>query len=85
LPTRELLGDLLLDLHQPEQALAEYEASMLLAPNRFNGLYGAARAADLSGNQDKAKTYYTQLITLCDKADTERPELRSAKMFLTGR
>ena len=45
LPARELLGDLLLEIHQPQQALAEYEASLRVAPNRFNAIYGAAQAA----------------------------------------
>jgi hypothetical protein len=46
------------------------------------GLYGAARAAELSGDRTKALTYYSQLVTLGEKADTERHELRQAKAFL---
>ena len=84
LPARELLGDLLLELHQPRQALVEYETSLRAVPNRFNGLYGAAQAAQLAGNQDKAKLYYAELLRVCDKADSERPELRRAKMFLAA-
>ena len=81
LPARELLGDLLLELHQPGQALVEYEAAMRLTPNRFNGLYGAARAAELAGVSHKAQMYYQQLVTLCEKADTERQEVRQAQLF----
>ncbi len=81
-PARELLGELLLDLNQPAQALVEFEASGAREPNRFNGLFGAARAAELSGNTAKAKTLYARLVTLCDRADTERPELRHAKAVL---
>src|SRR3954468_20875545 len=83
-PARELLGDLLLELHQPRQALVEYETSLRAVPNRFNGLYGAAQAAQLAGNQDKAKLYYAELLRICDKADSERPELRRAKLFLAA-
>jgi hypothetical protein len=85
LPARELLGDLLLELHQPGQALAEYEASLRAVPNRFNGLYGAAQAAQQAGNTEKAKLYYVQLLDLCEKADSERPELQQARTFLALR
>src|SRR5262249_37540799 len=81
-PARELLGELLLDLNQPAQALVEFEASATREPNRFNGLYGAARAAELSANMAKARTLYTRLLAQCDRADGERKELRHAKAAL---
>ncbi|PYM16336.1 MAG: hypothetical protein DMD81_12745 [Candidatus Rokuibacteriota bacterium] len=82
LPARELLGELLLDLNQPAQALAEFEASAVRDPNRFNGIFGAARAAELSGNAATARTLYARLVAMCDRADGERPELRHAKAAL---
>jgi hypothetical protein len=82
LPARELLADMLLDLNHPQQALVEFEASAAREPNRFNGLFGMARAAELSGNRDKARTLYARLVTLCARADGERPELRHAKAVL---
>ncbi len=81
-PARELLGELLLDLNQPAQALVEFEASAAREPNRFNGLFGAARAAELSGNLAKAKTLYAKLVAMGARADGERPELRQAKAAL---
>jgi len=81
-PARELLGEMLLELGDPRQALKEFEASHRVEPNRFKGLYGAARAAELSGDREKARTYYASLLALCEKADTERPELKEAKAFL---
>jgi hypothetical protein len=81
-PARELLGDLLLELHEPAQALSEFEGSLQASPNRLHGLYGAAKAAELSGDQEKARTYYGKLIALSEHADSERPELQHAKMFL---
>ena len=66
----------------PGQALREFEASIRVEPNRFRGLYGAARAANLAGDRTKARTYYSELLTLGEKADTERPELQEAKAFL---
>jgi tetratricopeptide (TPR) repeat protein len=81
-PARELLGDMLRELKQPAAALKEYETSIRREPNRFNGTYGAARAAELAGNRAKARKYYEQLLTLGARADTERPELREAKAYL---
>ncbi|MGH8058916.1 MAG: hypothetical protein ACREOH_17050, partial [Candidatus Entotheonellia bacterium] len=85
LPAREQLGELLLELHQPGQAGKEFESSLSKEPNRFNGVYGAARAAELSGEHEKARALYAKLVALGQKADTERPELRQAKAFLAGR
>jgi hypothetical protein len=81
-PGRELLGELLLDLGRPAEALREFEASQQREPNRLRGYYGAARAAELSGDTAKAKIQYGQLVTLTVQADTERPEVAQAKAFL---
>ncbi|MCK7497832.1 MAG: hypothetical protein MZW92_49120 [Comamonadaceae bacterium] len=62
--------------------MKEFEASHRVEPNRFKGLIGAARAAELAGDRTKARTYYSQLVTLGEKADSERPEIRQAKTFL---
>jgi tetratricopeptide (TPR) repeat protein len=82
IPARELLGDLLLELKQPEQALREFETSLGDSPNRFNGLYGAARAAELSGNKKKAGDYYAKMVTLTSHADSDRPELQKIREFV---
>jgi hypothetical protein len=84
-PAREMLGELLLELNNPAQALAAFETSMQREPNRFNGLYGAARSAELSSDRDKAGKYYTSLLGLCGQADSERPEFLQAKAFLGQR
>ena len=84
LPAREQLGELMLELKQPTVALQEFETSLRSAPNRFNGLYGAARAARLGADEKKAKTYYAKLIELTRLADGDRPEIAEAKAFLAG-
>jgi Tfp pilus assembly protein PilF len=73
---------MLLELQQPAQAMIEFEATLRTAPNRFNSLSGAARAAKLSGDQEKAKTYYAKLLAICQHADGDRPELRDARSLL---
>ncbi len=82
LPARELLGEMLLELKQPAQAVVEFEAALRTAPNRFNALSGAARAAKLSGDREKAKSYSARLLAICDHADGDRPELRDARALL---
>jgi tetratricopeptide (TPR) repeat protein len=81
LPARELLGDLLLEMKRPADALKEYEASQQREPNRFRGLYGAAQAAEQAGDRAKAKRYYAQLVKVAGKGDV-RPELAAAKKYL---
>src|SRR5579863_2231282 len=85
IPAREMLADMLLELKQPDKALAEYEKSMQIDPNRFNGLAGAAHAAELAHQSAEANSYYAQLLKNCDDGKhSERPELRSAKTLLAN-
>lgn len=84
LPAREQLGELLLELKQPAAALQEFETSLGSTPNRFNGLYGAARAARLAADRKRARVYYGKLMALCRQADSVRPEIEEAKAFLNG-
>ena len=80
-PARELLGDMLFEMKRPGDALKEYEASQQREPNRFRGLFGAARAAEEAGDAAKAKRYYAQLVKVAGKGDP-RPELAAAKEYL---
>jgi tetratricopeptide (TPR) repeat protein len=81
-PTRELLGELLLELNQPAEALREFESTLMAEPNRFRSLFGAAQAAERSRDTDKARGLYVKLVSLCERADTQRPELQQAKAYL---
>ncbi len=84
-PMRELLADLLLETGQPAKALTEYEASLVSTPNRFNGFYGAAKAAYLAGDKDKARAYYQKLLVLSTYADTERKEIGEVRQMIAVR
>lgn len=85
LPSRELLGEMLLLLNRPSEALNEFALSLKRDPNRFRGVYGAARAAKAAGKLQVARDYYTKLLTLAAESDTERPELKQAKAYLARR
>src|SRR5579864_6753185 len=81
MPAREMLGDMLIEMKKPREALVEYKAALVGSPNRFDSLYGAAQAAQLSGSAETARKYYAKLVEICgDGAD--RPELEEARMEL---
>ena len=82
LPADELLGDMLLSLNKPKEALDAYEVNLKGHPNRFNGIYGAAIAAKQSGNNEKTKLYFEQLIELTKNSKSDRPEINEAKQFI---
>ena len=64
IPAKELLGDMLMELSKPNEALIAYEEDLRKHPNRFNALYGAGLAADRSGNSSKAISYFQQLLSI---------------------
>jgi tetratricopeptide (TPR) repeat protein len=84
LPSRELLGDMLLDMGLYKEAQTEYEASLKRNANRFNSLYGAGRAAELAGNGEKAAFYYKKLVEKTAN-ESRRPRLLQAKDYLANR
>jgi tetratricopeptide (TPR) repeat protein len=82
IPAREMLADMLLELSQPREALAEYKQALVLSPNRFNGLYNAGRAAEALGDRAQAKSYYAALLESTDKGSrSARPEFDHVRAF----
>jgi tetratricopeptide (TPR) repeat protein len=85
IPAREMLGDMLLELHQSPQALAEYRVALKLSPNRFNGLYNAGVAAEETGDKIAAAGFFAELLKSAgDGAQSSRPELAHARSFLSS-
>ena len=80
LPAREMLAELLAAHGQPQSALEEYQAVLKVAPNRFNALYGAARAAEATGNASLATQFFRKLTEVA--VGNERPELVTARQKL---
>jgi tetratricopeptide (TPR) repeat protein len=83
-PIREQLGSLLLEVGQSKEAQREFEAALKIYPRRFTGLYGAARAAEQSGDKDNASRYYAKLTSQTTKATGSRDELNHARKFLSA-
>jgi hypothetical protein len=78
LPIVELYGDMLIEAKKPAEALMQYQKSLTRNPNRFNTLYGAAHAAQLTGNNELARTYFAELLKVA-KPDTERESVKYAR------
>src|SRR5262245_45249411 len=83
-PVREQLGTLLVEAGQAKEAQREFEAALKIYPGRFRGLYGAARAAELAGDNEVANRYYAKLATQTSKAGGSRDELNHVRKFLSA-
>ncbi|HUJ30557.1 MAG TPA: hypothetical protein VLY23_04710 [Candidatus Acidoferrum sp.] len=81
MPAREMLGDMLLELKRPAEALEAYRISLKESPNRFDGLWGAAQSAQAAGDASAAKGFYARLVEISGAA-ADRPELREARGYL---
>jgi hypothetical protein len=84
LPARELQGDLLMALGRPAEALAAYEASLAVAPNRSYALAAAVRAADGAGRRDAARAHFATLEKVAARADGSRTEFEKVKAIAKG-
>jgi hypothetical protein len=82
-PARELTGEMLLVMNEPTKALEQFEATLKKEPQRFNALYGAAHAAQLSGRRDTSQRYFRELLRVCAHSDKPaRSELKEAEQAI---
>jgi tetratricopeptide (TPR) repeat protein len=80
-PIREQLGSLLLEVGQAKEAQQEFEAALKIYPGRFRGLYGAARAAEQTGDKETASRYYAKLAAQTQNSTGSRDELNHIREF----
>jgi tetratricopeptide (TPR) repeat protein len=81
-PAREQLAEALLAMGRPGEALTEFEAVQRTEPNRFRAIYGAAHAAEMVGDRERARQHYGRLLEIVGAADTTRPEITTARTFV---
>jgi len=81
IPIREQLGNLLLEVGHAKEAQREFEAALKIYPGRFRGLYGAARAAEQTGDKENAGRYYTKLAAQTAQSTGSRDELNHVREF----
>jgi len=84
LPPYEALGDLLLDLGRPSEALETYENSLDVWPGRYRSLLGAARAADAAGKPDAAHEHYAELLDTVGDPAEPRPGVVEAREYIAS-
>jgi len=84
LPAREQLGELLLELRRPQDALTAFETALRSAPNRYRSLHGAALSASLAENPPAARRYYARLVEVGQKSTGGRAELQEARSYLSA-
>jgi tetratricopeptide (TPR) repeat protein len=79
-PASELLGEMLLEMNEPAQALQQFEATLNKEPGRLRSLYGAAHSAQLSGSRETGQKYFRELLRVCGRADKPgRSEIAEAE------
>ena len=83
-PPYEALGDLLLALERPADALEAFTVSLEIWPERYHSLLGAARAARQTGDAEQARDHYEQLLEVVGDADTARDGVVEARGFVVG-
>lgn len=82
LPARELLGDMLFALERYEDSRKAYESSLTISANRLRSMYGAGRAAELSGLEGIARNHYQTVVDLAAAPSKEREEFKQAEAFI---
>ncbi len=81
-PANELFGTLLMELNRPADAKERFLQALKRTPSRPKAIYGIARAAQASGDKAAATQRYQQFLSIWKNADTDRPEIATAKEFL---
>ncbi|MBY0496234.1 MAG: hypothetical protein K2Y23_18665 [Cyanobacteria bacterium] len=75
-PANELVGEMLMDLRRPREAMAAFELSLKRTPRRTLSLLGLARAAMAVKDMATAQRAYGELRLIWKSADKTLPELK---------
>jgi tetratricopeptide (TPR) repeat protein len=75
-PVNEQVGEMLMDLRRPKEAMEAFELSLKRTPKRALSLLGLARAATAAKDVATAQRAYGELRDVWKKADKTLPELK---------
>jgi tetratricopeptide (TPR) repeat protein len=75
-PVNEQVGEMLIDLRRPKEAMEAFELSLKRNPKRALSLLGLARAARAARDAATAERAYAELREIWKKADKTLPELK---------
>lgn len=84
-PAPELLGEVLLEVGRPREAVAPFEQALGRNANRSLSILGLARASAALGDKPAARRHYAQLLANYKGADADRPELMEGTNLDKGR
>jgi hypothetical protein len=84
-PAHELFGSMLLEMKRPAEAMKHFTETLKRTPGRPKAIYGIARAAEALGDKQTATKRYTEFLALWKHADKDRPEIATARRFLSMR
>jgi cytochrome c-type biogenesis protein CcmH/NrfG len=73
----------LLDFNRPAEAVPCFQKTLQRTPNRPKAIFGLARAARAIGDNATALERYREFLAVWKNADPDRPEVSTAKAFLT--
>ena len=75
-PAYELVGEMLMDLRQPREAMQAFDLSLKKNPRRALSLLGLGRAATLVKDTATARRAFGELQQIWKRADKNLPELK---------
>ena len=78
-PASELLGEVLLEVGRPVEAIPFFEAALKRYANRSLSLLGLARASAAAGKADAARRQYRALLANYAGADVDLAALKEAR------
>ena len=84
-PAPELLGEVLIEIGRPREALAPFQQSLRRNVNRSLSVLGLARAARASGDMAMARAQYGTLLKNYAGADAGLPELNEARAAVNAK
>ena len=81
-PAGELLGEALLALDKPKEALEQFQTALARTPRRPAALLGAMRSAAAAGAKAEASRYAREFLGVWHLADANRGELTEARRIV---
>lgn len=73
---------MLMEAGRYTDALDAYQLAMTRTPNRFNSLFGAARAAEAVGDRATAQRFFQQILDIVTE-DADSPRVAYARAFMS--
>ena len=83
-PAPELLGEVLIELGRPAEAIEPFRQALSRNANRTLSVLGLARASATGGEPAAAQQHYGTLLTSYQRADAALPEINEARIALAS-